>query len=224
MKWFRFYSETLEDPKVQRLPIALRWRWVEILCLANRGNPRGRLPDLAGTAYALRMNTQRTQNVLDAFMQRTLLEQRADGLYPHNWEARQPSSDNVAERVKRHRVTLQKRSVDTDKETDTEKDTEEAAAAGEVFAIYEKAFGKPVPNGYVADQILQAEAECGRECLTHSLEEAARNEARSFKYVEQIMANHQANGCTGKVIEMPADLAWIHRRSEKAVERYYADA
>ena len=41
MKWFRFYHDAIDDPKVQRLPGDVFKFWVNLLCLASRSNERG---------------------------------------------------------------------------------------------------------------------------------------------------------------------------------------
>jgi hypothetical protein len=55
MKWFRFYSEALHDPKVQQLRPELFKFWVNCLCLANEQPDRGTLPTVAEIAFILRM-------------------------------------------------------------------------------------------------------------------------------------------------------------------------
>ena len=92
--WFRFYSEVLHDPKIQRLPIALRWSWVNVLCLANEQEPRGQLPQLKDVAYSLRVSEAKARAMLSSLKDAGLLD--ADGagrLWPHNWSARQYASD-----------------------------------------------------------------------------------------------------------------------------------
>jgi hypothetical protein len=104
MKWFRFYSEVLEDEKVQTLSVDLRWSWVCILCLANEGEPRGTLPPLKRIAFRMRVPEKKAQTVIDALITERLLDQSEDGsLKPHNWDERQRKSDNVSERVNKHR-------------------------------------------------------------------------------------------------------------------------
>ena len=105
MKWFRFYSEAMNDPKVQRLPAPMFKHWVNLLCLANEQEPRGTLPAVDDIAFVLRLNKQATESVLRELESQGLLDRQEDGsLQPHNWEARQRTkSDDVAARVKAHR-------------------------------------------------------------------------------------------------------------------------
>lgn len=100
MKWFRFYTEVLDDPKVQLLPDRLFRLWVNLLCLANETTPRGTLPDLTAIAFRLRISEEDAQSALEAFANRGLIDIDDDGTSaPHNWDSRQRRSDSSAERV-----------------------------------------------------------------------------------------------------------------------------
>jgi hypothetical protein len=104
MKWFRLYSEVLNDPKVQSLRPELFKFWINLLCLANVQKERGSLPPPSAIAFQLRMRTDRVARFLAELQARHLLVTGSSGpLQPHNWDARQPPSDRVAERVKRSR-------------------------------------------------------------------------------------------------------------------------
>lgn len=106
MRWFRFYSEVLDDPKVQRLPPKLYCQWTKILCLANTGNPRGVLPSVADIAYRLRITEEKAHDVVGELVARMLIDRNGDGVMkPHNWDARQPASDNAPERMRKKRRT-----------------------------------------------------------------------------------------------------------------------
>ncbi len=147
MKWFRFYSEVLEDEKVQTISVELRWSWVCILCLANEGEPRGVLPSLKRIAFRMRITEKKAQAVIDALVAERLLDRLGDGtLKPHNWDARQRKSDDVTDRVTKHRnaqknpshVTLHEtglqRSLERNSlcatETDSETDSEPPTPTG----------------------------------------------------------------------------------------------
>jgi hypothetical protein len=125
MKWFRFYDEALNDPKVQRLPDASFKYWINLLCLANQGKPRGRFRR-DQVAYALRISEERATKMLAYFMEQGLFEVEGDYLVPHGWDSRQFQSDNVTERVKQHRrnvsgnVSRPFHATPPDTETDTE--------------------------------------------------------------------------------------------------------
>ncbi len=101
MKWFRFYSDALDDPKVQRLPGDLFKAWVNILCLASRYS--GTLPPMEDMKFALRLSEAKITTLLDELAAHGLIDDTGDGLQPHNWKKRQYKSDNVTARVQAHR-------------------------------------------------------------------------------------------------------------------------
>jgi len=97
MRWFRFYDEVLDDPKVQRLPPALFKHWVNLLCLARRHE--GKLPDDEAVAFALRLPSPKARGILAELQAAGLFDDRT----PHNWRQRQFQSDDAYQRVKRCR-------------------------------------------------------------------------------------------------------------------------
>jgi hypothetical protein len=159
MRWFRFYHEALDDPKVQRLPAELFKAWVNLLCVA--GKNEGHIPDnLTDLAFTMRMSEPKLNAQIEALVTAGLID-RGDTLQPHNWSERQYESDNVATRVKRHRerkaavtsnvpcnvtetepVTV----PDTDTDTDTEQRRKKAALRAE-FVRFWKAYPRKEAKG-----------------------------------------------------------------------------
>ena len=92
MKWFRFYYEVAEDPKVQTLPARLFKLWVNVLCLAAKN--KGIVPPAPQIAYALRMGRARIDLDMDALKRAGLFDETPTGLVPHNWNGRQFESDS----------------------------------------------------------------------------------------------------------------------------------
>lgn len=153
MKWFRFYSDALDDPKVQRLPDYLFKRWVNLLCLANEGEPRGVLPSIEDIAFRLRISADEAAETVAELSRRGLLDDNDETLHPHNWENRQRRSDDVAARVQKHRAKQEgpvtapvtdnvtetpQRRLDTDTDTDAdpeERKTTEPARARATVAL-----------------------------------------------------------------------------------------
>lgn len=101
MKWFRFYYEVAEDPKVQTLPSRLFKLWVNVLCLAAKN--KGIVPPVSQIAYALRIGRARVDLDMMCLRRVGLFDETEDGLIPHNWNGRQFKSDDVAERVRKQR-------------------------------------------------------------------------------------------------------------------------
>lgn len=125
--WFRMYSETAFDPKVQVLTEALQRRYVMALCLHCDGKLVNAPDD--EIALALRITVEdwiETKNIL---IKRELF---LDNLEPKGWKKRQYISDikdpTAAERQKKYRerkrnatITSRPPEADTDTDTDTEK-------------------------------------------------------------------------------------------------------
>lgn len=111
--WFRLYNDVINDPKVQMLPKALRWSWVELLCLASKSD--GFLPSVEQIAFAVRSSVNDTQADIDALILAGLIDITPDArLTPHNWGKRQFASDTSRERTKNYRERMKKRPCDTD--------------------------------------------------------------------------------------------------------------
>lgn len=105
MKWFRFYSDALDDPKVQRLPPPLFKAWVNILCLASKND--GALPPEDEIAFALRENDETFHETFQALLHARFLDVTVTGYTPHNWREWQQKSDDVNARVRLHRQRKQ---------------------------------------------------------------------------------------------------------------------
>lgn len=106
MKWFRFYDEALDDPKVQRLPGDLFKLWVNLLCLASKNDERGVLPgSVEDIAWRLRVDIDWLRASIHTLQGQGLLDWVDDEkqYQPHNWQGRQYPSDDVTARVNKHR-------------------------------------------------------------------------------------------------------------------------
>ena len=106
IRWLRLYDEILEDVVVMSLPPPLFRHWVLLLCLANRGEPRGLLPSsVTEIAFRLRLSSEAlAEKVLKDLILRGLLEETEAGMTPHNWQKRQYSSDSSTIRSRDHRT------------------------------------------------------------------------------------------------------------------------
>lgn len=132
MTWFRFYTEALDDPKVQKLPAEDFRVWVNLLCVAK--NNDGQLPSESDCAFLLRMEIEAFHVTFLSLKEAGLIDSergRDKHTEPHNWKKRQYKSDSSTERVKRYRerernalVTPRAR-ADTETETDTETENKE---------------------------------------------------------------------------------------------------
>lgn len=127
-RWFRLYDTVLDDPKVQRLPDHIFKTWINLLCLASKGE--GFLPSISDMAFSLRLDEMEMRNRLTFLIDHGLIdghEQR-----PHNWDGRQFKSDrdiSALDRQRRKRERDKEQSVtrdvtDMSRPPDTDTDTE----------------------------------------------------------------------------------------------------
>ena len=101
-RWFRFYGDAINNPKVLRLSDAMFRAWVTLLCIASQYE--GILPAAADIALILRMKVHKVAEWLTVLTTAGLLDCLEDGTFrPHNWNERQFQSDVSSERVKRFR-------------------------------------------------------------------------------------------------------------------------
>lgn len=126
-RWFRFYDDVINDPKVLKLPEVLRWHWVAVLCIASKYS--GAIPGIDDVALLLRTPKHKAAAILTQLHAVELLDKTETGFTPHNWNVRQYKSDVSTERVKRFRK--RERNVsETPSESDTETDTERVLSGG----------------------------------------------------------------------------------------------
>jgi len=129
--WFRFYTEALDDPKVQKLPAEHFRVWVNLLCVAKKHD--GKLPSESDCAFMLRMDTAAFHVTFEALKSSGLIDEKVGQsrhTEPHNWSKRQYKSDTSAERTRRYRnrhrdVTETPPETETETETETEVEVEE---------------------------------------------------------------------------------------------------
>jgi hypothetical protein len=165
MRWLRLYDDTINDPKILKLPEATRWHWIAMLCIASKNE--GVLPALDDIAIQLRVTAAKATEIIAVLVKAGLLDKTETGFEPHNWSGRQYHSDSSAERMRRHRsrkrpspsdvtgddsdgggdvtVTLQIQNTDTDTEAE-KKETREDALLAEFdpfWEIWPNKVGKP---------------------------------------------------------------------------------
>ncbi|WDL96385.1 DnaD domain protein [Alicyclobacillus sp. ALC3] len=123
MDWFRFYTETIHDRKIRRLPPAQRWLWVTVLAIARSSPEPGRLlisegvPVVVADLVDAAAITRKDVNAgLQAFTEQNMLTVENGVYVVSHWDERQFSADSSKERVRRYRerksngdVTLQDR-------------------------------------------------------------------------------------------------------------------
>jgi hypothetical protein len=105
-RWFRYYDDALDDPKVQRLSGDLFKVWVNLLSLASKND--GKLPSADDISFRLRISVQDAQQRVEDLILAGLIDIQPDGTKePHNWSERQFASDSSAVRMQKLRKKKQ---------------------------------------------------------------------------------------------------------------------
>ncbi|HOB44081.1 MAG TPA: hypothetical protein PKH75_13020 [Bacillota bacterium] len=134
MKWFRLYAEFATDPKIQSMSETFQRRYIMFLCLKCNGELEKLTEE--EICCALRITTEELRETKEAFIRKGFIDENYRIIA---WEKRQYVSDNVNDRVKKHREKMKQEcnvtetfqhqngnvSVtppDTDTDTDTDTD------------------------------------------------------------------------------------------------------
>lgn len=131
MKWFRFYTETLDDIKILQLTDYEYRMWTYLMAYAcevdsESGDCRC---DVTSLSIRCRTRVSHLKHAIETFQKLGIVSINESGnIVITNWSKRQFKSDNVYERVKKHREVTSKRNVSMavsetppDTDTDTEK-------------------------------------------------------------------------------------------------------
>lgn len=97
--WLRLWDCTLDLPKAQRLTGDQFKGWMNLLMLANRQNNRGRLPDIAEIAFALRVQEKAVTPLIDVLVKAKLIDRSGEILTMHDWQTWQPPEKTNAQRA-----------------------------------------------------------------------------------------------------------------------------
>jgi hypothetical protein len=81
-RWFRFYDDDLNNPKLLRLSDRLHRIWVGLCCVASKN---GKLPSMEDCALMLRLAPERMAEALVSLVGAELLERHDDILSPADW-------------------------------------------------------------------------------------------------------------------------------------------
>jgi hypothetical protein len=91
--WFRFYSESIDNAKLQRLDGEHFKLYMNLLCIANQATPRGQLPRVADIAFRLRIDVQPLLKQMQELRRCKLLDGPWTAYRIHDWAEWQPDSD-----------------------------------------------------------------------------------------------------------------------------------
>lgn len=113
LPWLRLYTELTKDTKLRRRPVAERWVWISVLCLAGESPIRGTLLITEGTPATLHdiaddanVPLRTVRKAIDGFLHDDMLstDLDTDAWVVTKWDERQFESDvNAADRSRKHR-------------------------------------------------------------------------------------------------------------------------
>lgn len=195
-RWFRFYDDAVNDPKVQRLPGEKFKAWVNLLCLASKND--GVLPALADVAYTLRLSEEKVSSLLNEFCAAGLIDpvevSGAPMSYePHNWNGRQFKSDVSNERVKRYRQRQRNVTVTPPDTEQIQKQKEDAApAALDPEKFYFDQAAQTVGRSLAAKLL---KAKDGNVALAHSALLTASTKSNAREYLGAIIRGREGAEC-----------------------------
>lgn len=115
-RWIRKYTEVLNDSKVCNLTDAQYRVWDYLLLIAGTA-PDGALPQIDVIAFLIRKSHRDTSRAVDELIDLGLIDLVPSGdgrgpvLKPHNWDARQFTSDTSIMRMRRLREKRKKKGV-----------------------------------------------------------------------------------------------------------------
>lgn len=114
MKWFRFYTEIIDDPKMRKLTGEEFRLFTYLLAIAAEEEKGGLIPyGEEDIAWKLRAPQELVTQTIEKCIELRILEKNGTGWRFINWDKRQFRSDNVTGRVRK----LRKRGNETLPET-----------------------------------------------------------------------------------------------------------
>jgi len=140
MKWFRFYSEVIDDAKVASMSDKTFRIWVLAMCHAGELDRDGNVPvTVTELAWRIRESEEAVSVAIKQLEELDIIETKNGKRRFKNWQKRQWKSDDSRDRVKRFRnghVTVTVTPPDTD--TDTEKQHMSSSFESKEIFIYWK--------------------------------------------------------------------------------------
>lgn len=117
MTWFKLHSEFRNDPKIKRLPIAERYAFIILLCVANESETRGVISGLDDDdiAFELEMQVEDWKTLKAKFKVKGFIDFTQDEILIRNWDKRQydkpsdhPEATKQRKRLQRERDKIAK--------------------------------------------------------------------------------------------------------------------
>lgn len=154
MKWFRLYTEIIDDPKLYDLTDNEFRGFIYLLCLACEQGYDGVIPLVTGiVSRRTRIRMNRLRTLLDKLKTLNIITENGDGIEFIHWKYRQFKSDDISERVKKHREMKRYRNVtcndfETPPETETETEPPIAPQVSDnLFALFWVNYPRKIGKG-----------------------------------------------------------------------------
>ena len=108
--WFKLHSDFRNDPKIKRLPIAERYAFIVLLCLANESETRGTIVGLDDDdiAFELEMQVEDWQTLKAKFKIKGFIDFTKEQILIRNWDKRQYDKPSDHPEATRQRKRLQR--------------------------------------------------------------------------------------------------------------------
>lgn len=244
--WFRYYSESLENRKLQALPAELFKAYINLLSLANRSDERGTLPRVADIGYALRLDVMAAGALIDELKARRFLEGPRDRMRIHDWAEWQKDSDanltpgrqgRNAERTPKERAKNAERTDDAglrthrEEESRGELETEQEPDKNRVppyvppvrsggYQLLQKTFGRLI-TAAESELFKALEEEHPPERIEYGLTVCAMRNIKTLAFLKGVCENRDEQGDNGDAGRPRASA--VLSRSQESNEQYRAE-
>ncbi len=99
MKWFRLYTDIIDDPKLSQLSDAEHRRFIHCLAIAAEQEKDGKLiGTINEIAWRIRTKPEAIKNTIQKLISLNILKQNGNGYEFINWKKRQFKTDNPTDR------------------------------------------------------------------------------------------------------------------------------
>jgi len=219
--WMKFYHETIDDPKVARLPDNLWRRFFECCLLAGETNLGGRLPPIAEIAWRLRIDEAALSAELNQLVESGLLDHNVEHVLDEGYWmvvnfAKRQTPMSGAERMRKLReqekkdnyygirhsnetpIKIRNGVCDegvTNRHTDIDKDKDtdtDTESAAAVFSFFENNFMPLTPH--LQDTLSDALDDYPSSWILDAMRIAVERNARNWKYSKAILDRWRSQG------------------------------
>jgi DnaD/phage-associated family protein len=204
--WLKLYTEMLDDLKVEHMTDHQFRRFIQMLLFAKELDNNGSLGSISDLCWRLRISQEECETLLSEFESMHITANTPAGWILINFAKRQERSAN-AERVANWRAKQKNvmRITDditcnvtvapvpsTSTSTSLIKEDLNTDSYKTVYSNYTNNFGALTP--FIADSIKGAVEDYTAEWVNAAMNEAVKNEARKWNYVEAILKRWKTDG------------------------------